>query len=141
MKKDILIVLRSILLADPIISGYVGINVRVKDLPKKRTLRQITLRKSYGKSNSIITLVNPTVFITTWIREKEKEEVTENDQPYQTCANIVHKIIDLFNRKGESLNSGDLIINQMVKVDAEIYFNDSKKEYIGVVTFDIVTND
>ena len=135
MIKDVLIVFRNTMLNDSTITSLVSTNVRVREQPKKRVAKQITLRKNYGISNSILDSANPTIFVTVWVKEKEEEE------PYKVCATLVHRILDLFNRKGESLNSDNLIVNQIVKTDAEIFFDDEQKLWTGVITFDVVTND
>jgi len=135
MLKDILIILRDILLADTTIKGYVGQNISVKSLPNTRLSKQITLRKSYGKSNSIITATNSTIFITIWVKQKDVEE------PYKTCADIAHRVIDLFNRKGSSLNSSDLIVNQVVKTDAEINYSDEGEYWFCTIVFEVVHNE
>jgi hypothetical protein len=136
MKKDILIVIRDILKADATILTYItAADIKVADLPESRKSKQITLREDYGKSNSIITSANPTVFVTVWVKEKD------NAEPYKTCSTIVRRAIDLLNRKGTTLNSGDLIINQITKTDASIKFDSELRCQVGVIVFDCVTND
>lgn len=135
MVKDFLKTIRAILINDATIQSYVGSHIRISELPKARLTKQITLRKDYGISDSIIKIVNPTLFITVWIKQKE------NTEPYKLCADVVERIIDLLNRKGESLNDGDLIINQIVKTDSSIRYNESEEYWAGIIIFDVVTND
>lgn len=135
MVYDILKKVRAVLLADTAITNVVGQNIKVGDQPVARATKQITLRKSYGTSNSIIQAGNPTVFITVWIKQKDSEE------PYKDCATVVDRIITLFNRKGSSLNTSDLEVNQMVKVDASITYNDEQEMFVGVIIFDTVHNE
>ena len=136
MVKDILIVIRDIIKADSTILTYVSAaDVKVADLPETRKSKQITLREDYGKSNSIIPLANPTIFVTVWVKEKD------NAEPYKTCATIVRRVIALLNRKGETLNSSDLIINQITKTDASIKFDSELSCQVGTIVFDCITND
>jgi hypothetical protein len=135
MKYDILKKLRAILLADPTIASHVGTNIKVRELPVTRVGKQITLRKTFGTSDSIIPLCRPDVFISVWVKQKE---VTE---PYKVTTEIVEKIIDLLNRKGESLNINDLIVNQIVRVDADISYNDEEEYWIGMIHLECVIND
>ena len=135
MNYDILKKIRTVLLNDPTIAGHVGTNIAVQEMPYPRTAKQITLRKSDGKSDSIVTIVNPTIFITVWIKQKE---VTE---PYKICREICDKIIDLLNRKGESLNESGLKVNQIVKTDCSLRYDESEEYWVGVLIFDAYTNE
>jgi hypothetical protein len=135
MLYDILKKIRTVLLNDPTIAGHVGTNIAVQEMPYARVAKQITLRKSDGKSDSIVTIVNPTIFITVWIKQKE---VTE---PYKICREICDKIIDLLNRKGESLNESGLKVNQIVKTDCSLRYDESEEYWVGVLIFDAFTNE
>ena len=135
MLYDLLKKIRTTLLNDATIATQVGTNIAVTEMPYPRVTKQITLRKSDGKSDSIITIVNPTVFITVWVKQKE---VTE---PYKTCREICDKVIDLLNRKGESLNESDLKVNQIVKTDCSLRYDESEEYWIGVIIFDCFTNE
>ncbi len=135
MSYDILKKVRKVLKDDATISAAVGTNVRVAEQPVPRVAKQITLRKSYGKSNSILNSTNPTIFVNVWVLQKETSE------PYKACADIVERVLALLNRKGESLNESTLVVNQMVKTDCTIKYDDSQEYWVGAIVFDAVTNE
>jgi len=135
MTYDLIKKIRTVLLNDATISSHVGTNIAVTEMPYARVAKQITLRKSDGKSNSIVTIVNPTIFITVWIKQKDTTE------PYKTCREICDKIIDLLNRKGETLNESDLKINQIIKTDCSLRYDESEEYWVGVLVFDAYTNE
>ncbi len=135
MKYDILKKIRSVLVTDTTIHTYVGDNISVRKLPKSKITKQITIRKGYGKSDSIIPSCTHDVYISVWIQQKEVSE------PYKTCVAIVERIIDLFNRKGETLNTNDLVINQITRTDAEIDYDEDQEYWNGTIILECVTND
>jgi hypothetical protein len=135
MRYDILKKIRSTLVADTTIHTYVGDNITVNKLPKSKIAKQITIRKIYSKSDSILPACAQDIYIEVWVQQKE---VTE---PYKTCVEIVEKIIDIFNRKGETLNTGDLIINQIVRTSAEVDYDESQEYWTGSIVLECTTND
>ena len=135
MRYDILKKIRAVLVADTTIHTYVGDNITVNKLPKSKIAKQITIRKAYGKSNSIVPICTQDVYIEVWVQQKE---VTE---PYKTCVEIIERIIDLLNRKGETLNPGDLIINQIVRTDAEVDYDESQEYWNGTIVLECTTSD
>jgi len=132
---DLLKKIRSTLLADSLISEKVGNNVRVAKQPVCKSAIQITLKRNYGKSNSIIPATNFPLFVSIWVKQQEVVE------PYSICALLVEKVIDLLNRKGVSLNEEDLEVNQVVKTDADIQYDEEQERWVGIVIFDVVTNE
>jgi|GEM_PF-6934112 len=135
MRYDILKKVKSVLVADATIHTYVADDIRVRDLPLPKIPKQITIRKTFGTSNSIIPACDCTVYITVWVKQKE---VTE---PYKMTTQITERINDLFNRKGESLNESDLIVNQMKRTDAEISYTDDQEYWTSTIILECVTND
>jgi len=135
MKYDILKTIRTTLLNDATITSHVGVNVSVRKLPNRKVTKQITLRKTAGPSNSIICSRTQTVYISVWVLQKDIAE------PYKECVEIVERVTDLFNRKGESLNTGDLIINQITNMDSEIDYDETLEYWFGIIILECVTND
>lgn len=133
---NLLTVMISKMKSDPTISSQVGTHVAVRETPAVRVAKQITLRKSYGRSNSILHATNCSVYVTVWVKNKD---VTE---PFKSCSTIVNAVISLFNRKGETtLNSGTLVVNQLVKTDADISYDDGNEYWTGVIIFEAVHNE
>lgn len=135
MKYDILKKIRAILVSDATIHTYVVDNIFVRKLPKAKITKQITLRKGYGSSNSIIPLCTHDVYISVWVQQKEVAE------PYKVCAEITERVVDLFNRKGETLNVSDLVINQITRTDAEIDYDEDQEYWSSTIILACTTND
>ena len=136
MKKDLLKIIRARLLEDTTIAAQVGQNIAVKDLPNDRVPKQITLKKTYGRSNSILTATNCNLYITVWVKNKDV------DEPYKITATILEAVIDSLNRKGKvTLTDNDLQINQVIKTDAEINYDDEKERWVGTIVFEVVHDE
>lgn len=135
MKPDVLTIIRTKLLANSAITAIVGSNIGVRKRPIAKANAQITMRKTFGVSNSILPATRHDIFIDIWVLQKS---VTE---PYKTTTTLVEKILDVLNRMGESLNSENRVVNQIVKTDAEIDYTEDNEYWHGMINFECVTNE
>jgi len=134
---DLTIKIRSYLLSDTTLKNMLSSSssVRVTELPKEGEDKQITIRKSWGKSDSIILSTVSTLHIFVWVRQKKV------DEPYKNCVQIVERVLELLNRKGSSLNESTLIVNQITKTSADITFDEGQEYWVGTVILEVITNE
>ena len=136
MIYDYLKKVRAVLNTDATIIAAIGANnVRVRELPFRKIPKQITLKSIVGNSNSIIPSAEATLYVYVWISQKE------SSTPYITARQISERVVDLLNRKGESFNTSDLILNQLWKNSMETYYDEPTEYWVSVISFRVVTND
>ena len=134
---DLTAKIRSYLKADATLVALLSSanDVRVTELPKDGVDKQITIRKSWGKSDSILPAAFSTIHVFVWVRQKKVSE------PYKTCVSIVNRVVELLNRKGTTLNQSTLEVHQMVKTSAEISFDEEQQYHVGTIIFEVITNE
>ena len=136
-EKDIATKVRAVLQADTTLTAMLtsSNDIRVSELPVSKVNKQITIRQTLGRSDSILHATMSTLFIFVWVKQKEVSE------PYKTTAQIMRRVVALLNRQGRSLDDSPLEIHQIVKTDGQIMFDEDQERWIGTLVFDVVTNE
>lgn len=132
---EILITVRNKLLLNSDLTSLLGGNyIYTKNVPLTRVNKYIVLKESFGKSEVVLHATKGIFTAVVYISDSVNE-------PYRIIREIGTKILEILNRKNETLTDANTTIWFFVKIDAEPVYDNSNKSWMLPMTFDFVASE
>lgn len=132
---EILKTIRAKLLANGDLTTLLGGNfIYIKNVPLTRINKYITLGETFGNSESILEATRGIFTIVTHVSDSVPE-------PYATIREIAVKILEILNKKNETLTDGNTTVWWFKKTDAESVYDNGSKSWMLPMVFDFVATE
>jgi len=130
---DIAKTIRTHLINSATITGIVDVgNIFVSNSPKAKATKQIVIKEIPGPSNSVLDLEQGNLNLIVVV---DGDKVSE---PYAETKTIVEAILDLLNKKNETLLDTDSAMRWLVKSGVDYIYNQDEYYWMAVITFGYV---